>query len=259
MSAEFEERRPLSLAEKIYPKWKCLERVATFQEAVKSLGSDCRRADSDDNGFVDWDKIFKNSLLGARLGYKVDTSVLTGEEQKLLPDIVDRKKVLLLVFCDVDGVLVSPAHDWKRSGRTDLITGLGFKETLTVADATFLRTSRFPVPQELLESVTLRKLLEPFLRGDLYRFPFIDSSVQNEFAQITPDRFILQGNKPILGHDELLDATAKTVLNSEDVDRTLIYSLISSMKDEREAVSWLKRYPKLAPRIVFFDTCHYYW
>lgn len=242
----------ISWLELVYSKSECLRQLEKFTREVRRLGSDCRRADDEENGLIDWDKVFRISLLGARLGYHIDYSCLTEKERSLLPQIDDRNKVMLVVICDIDNVLVNPAE---RSGQMDLKIKMGLRETGEAADGFIARSSRFFLPEDQSwPSRALRFALSPLQKGELGLFPICDGSTQNTFARIAPDKVIFQSNKPLVGDDRFLSELSELLLSTGEIAKVMIYSFISSKKDKDQAGQWLKRCPKIAPHVAFIGT-----
>lgn len=251
--------RKLVLGERLFSKERCLELARRAQERIRKLGSDSRIVRSED-GHVNWTLLFCQSLLGERLKdppVRVIPSALTLKEQELLGRMRNGGKVDIIVWADFDGVFVSPAASWKLSGKIDLITGLGMKEMIKTADRVVFRTSRWLVSDDLSEERwPARVAMEPLV-DQLTRFPFFDASSMALLQKMAPEKIEVQ-HKPLLGEDKILKREIREIMHSGNLGQTVIYSLISSEKDRREAEGLLQEFPTVAPSLVFFDTAHYY-
>lgn len=244
----------VSLLELRYSKSECLKRLEEFTRKVRALGSDCRRAKNEENGLIDWDKVFRSSLLGARLGYHIDYSCLIENERRLLPNVMDRNKVKLIILCDVDNVLVNPAES---SGQMDSQIKAGLREVGEAADGFITRSSRFFLPEEQSwPNRILRFVLSPLQKGELGLFPICDSSTQSAFARIAPDKVVFQSNKPLVGGDRFLSELSELLLSTGEIAKVMIYSFISSKKDEDQACQCLKKWPDIAPYVAFISTAN---
>lgn len=251
--------RKLALGERLFPKEKCLELARRAQERIRELGSDSRIVRSKD-GHANWTLLFCQSLLGERLKdppVRVIPNLLTPKEQRLLGRMRNEENVDLVVVADFDGVFVSPAINWKGSGRIDLITSLGLKEMIQAANRVVIRTSRWLVSDDLSEERwPARVVMEPLV-DQLTRFPFFDAASMALLQKMAPEKIEIE-HKPLLGEDENLKRKIIEIMLSGNLDQTMIYSLISSEKDRREAEGLLQEFPTIASSLVFFDTAHYY-
>jgi len=217
---------------------------------IRKLGSESRIVRGD-NGYIDWELVFSQSLLGIKAPpfYKVDDKVLTPKERKLL----EENNFGIASIVDFDGILVSPSHNWRKSGEIGVKTLLGFKELLQASDSVLIRTSRFFLPDGLLEKGSVIQRLTRIFRQGVYRFPFIDPTLPLEFNKEAGNKLAII-HKPLLGKDENYFNSLKILCSFENV---IVYCFISSEGDRRESIKFLERFPNLASSIVFFDTAHY--
>jgi len=250
----------MSIAERLFPKEKCLKLAKKAHEEIKRLGSASRIVRSEGNGYIDWDLVFSQSLLGERLhnpSERVIEESLTRKERELLGRMRAGEEVNLVIWADFDGVFVSPAVNWRGSGKIDLITSLGLKEMIQTADRVLFRTSRWLVSDDSLVKRWPFKMFPEPLAGQLTVFPLFDETTVAILQKMAPDKIEVR-HKPLFGEDDSLRREAVELMHSGNLDRMMIYSLISSEKDRREAEGLLREFPTVAESLVFFDTAHYY-
>jgi|GEM_PF-2895339 len=213
--------------------------------------------------------VFRRSLLGDRLGIDVDREVLTAHEKELRTG--DFKALAII---DMDGVMGSPVHAagkflstpslWARgldgvkaAGRIPREDWRWLQDVVRAADESVLWTSRFSPKEESLGKYPfLRWIVAMADRGEgVTYFPFLTPRAVARLRTLGETggncKLAVQPCKSFRGgRAEALEKMC---------DRSsagIIYYIGSSHFDRRAVLDLVRKRPDLAPKIVFFDTCH---
>lgn len=229
-----------------------------FQQQLAELGG-CSRIIGDGSSRPNLEQVFSWSLLGYRLSdYNVDRNVLTPFECRLQTS----KNYKLGAVVDYDGVMTSPAHvmwkllraprgwvgglrELKHLGKVPFERWAWLSRVSEAADRAILFTSRFSPTKGApwwLRIVTLR--------GQIGCYPLLGPETMRQLEELRErEKLGLRTNKPFRARDN-------TVLNGIVTSCDITYIVGSSHFDRTRALKLVQANPDLAPKVVFFDTCH---
>ncbi len=264
-------RLTMSVETFINPTVPCFGRAEECRRVIRRIGAESRII-YDGNGVPNLNSVLDRSLLGLRLGRRVNLNEFTSSERMLSGVLGQGGECKVLTITDFDGVFVSPAHtlhevvngvfngeiaikkafgEAKERGKISQKTALAFARIIKASDLTIFWSSRFYLSDETLQKVgPLRKLAEPF-RGPISYFPFIDDDTVRRLERLGKDKLLVVPNKPIGSAGEDLAGMI------EKVGPDITYYIGSSERDREVVESMLNSHLYLANRFVFFDAGHF--
>lgn len=211
--------------------------------------------------FLSFDEIFKQSLLGVRLGLSVNPDSLSDYERKIM-----ELNYHILTISDWDGVFANPllAVFNKNERKISLDAFRVLKKLSRASDDFYLLTSRFDA-EEIREQIPfLRGLINFFQNGAIDFFPFLGGSSVTRLEKFG-DRFkgkkgegvgVLSGKSlNVFERKEQLEKLIEDFLERNG-QNSVAYIIGSSVFDRRAVLGLCQKDKNLAQKIIYIDMGH---
>lgn len=203
------------------------------------------------NRYPPFESFFEASLFGVRMKLPDISIKQLSPYEKILASL---EKYSLITLLDLDGVLTHPV--FQRGDFSQVALNI-LHEINKASDATVILTSR--INPERLKRLRGYPGLR-FLIPSTSRFPFLDediiSKIKNKVEEGEKPLEIISGKSFSLS-DRLRQF--EEIINSHISSLSLpfiIYIFGSNFLDRRVVLRLCKKFPDLASRFVFIDTCH---